>query len=213
MRLAPLVCALTLALAPQLTSTAPAACAAPGLRLNEIMAGPASDWDGSGTFSSRDDEWVELVNAGGMTEDLATYILTDGDSIPRFETTGSLAPGGRLIVYGKNSYDWEKANGQSAVGLSLNNSGDTVMLWHIAGADTELVDSYTFKSHEAASDRAIGRSPDATGGWALLDAMNPYTGTLTPGSTGCAPTPGNPNVCNVTPTKHVTWGEVKAIYR
>ena len=212
MRLAPLFLALILVAAPQLTSTAPAACAA-GLRLNEIMAGPASDWDGSGAFSSRDDEWVELINAGGMVEDLSTYVITDGDSLPRFVGLGTLAPGAHLVVFGKNAFDWEKATSRSSVGLSLNNTGDSVMLWQVAGAETLLVDSYTYKSHEAAADRAIGRSPDATGGWVLLDAMDPYTGTLTPSGTGCAPSPNQPNVCNVTPTKHTTWGEVKAMYR
>jgi len=54
--------------------------AAPDVRISEFMAGPARDWDGSGTFSSRDDEWVEIVNGGAVTADLTPYFLTDGDS-------------------------------------------------------------------------------------------------------------------------------------
>ena len=62
------------------------------LHLNEILAGPARDWDGSGAFSSRDDEWVEVVNTGGVALDGSSFYLTDGDSIPRFGFTGITSP-------------------------------------------------------------------------------------------------------------------------
>src|SRR5256885_1351848 len=58
--------------------------ALPALRINEFLAGPARDWDGSGTFSSRDDEWVEVMNPGATVTALDGYFLTDGDSIPRY---------------------------------------------------------------------------------------------------------------------------------
>ena len=82
MRLAPAVTCLALALSLHLPA-ATSACADTPLRLNEIMAGPARDWDGSGTFSSRDDEWVEVVNTGAAAIGLADFVITDGDSIPR----------------------------------------------------------------------------------------------------------------------------------
>jgi hypothetical protein len=189
------------------------ATVAPALAINELMPGPARDWDGSGTFSSRDDEWIEVVNTGGSPLDLTPFFVTDGDTIPRYALSGTLAPGARLVVFGKQSYDWERANGYPAFGLSLGNSGDAVMLWHANGADTTLIDRYAYKSHEAAADRAIGRLPDGTGGWALLDALNPYTGTLDPQGTGCAPTPNGPNQCSTTPARTGTWGRVKALYR
>lgn len=185
----------------------------PGLRINEIMAGPARDWDGSGTFSSRDDEWVELRNPGASALDLAGYLVTDGDSIPRMALSGTLTGGGRLVIFGKQSYDWERANGQPAFGLSLGNSGDAVLLWQIAAGETLLVDAYTYRSHEAAADRAIGRLND-DGEWQLFDALDPYTGTLLPHGNGCSPSPGAPNGCGVTKTeKSATWGRLKALYR
>jgi hypothetical protein len=196
------------------------ACAAPAparadspLLLNEILAGPARDWDGSGAYSSRDDEWIELVNVGATPLDLAGYLITDGDSIPRYAPSGTLEPGGHLLVTGKMSYDWEKTSGYPAFGLSLGNSGDSAMLWHVVGPDTVLVDSYTYKSHEAAADRSVGRSPDGTGGWILFDALDPYTGSLTPPGTGCDPSPGAVNACSQTPARPVTWGRVKTLYR
>jgi hypothetical protein len=188
------------------------ATSVPGVRLNEILAGPARDWDGSGAFSSRDDEWIEIVNAGSAAVDLAGFLVTDGDSIPRYALSGTLAPGEVRLVTGKTSYDWERANAQPAFGLSLGNTGDSVILWQVTGADTVVVDSYTYKSHEAAADRAVGRHPE-TGQWQLFDALNPYAGTIAPPGNACAPTPAAINACAAAPGRSVTWGSVKAAYR
>lgn len=182
------------------------------LHLTEIMAGPARDWDGSGTFSSRDDEWVEVRNAGGATLDLTGYLITDGDSIPRMGLSGTLAPGARLVVFGKTSFDWEHANAQPAFGLSLANSGDAAILWKVAAGETLLVDAYTYRSHEAAADRAVARLND-DGDWQLFDALNPYTGTTPPQGNHCDPTPGNPNACGATPVQSPSWARIKSLYR
>ena len=195
-----------------LPTSATPACAQSPLRLNEILAGPASDWDGSGTFSSRDDEWIELWNSNAAALDLGGYLVTDGDSVPRFALSGTLGPSGHLLITGRQSFDWEHLNGFPAFGLSLGNSGDSVLLWKVTGTDTSLVESYTYRSHEAAADRAIGRFPDG-GEWVLFDGLNPYTGTLPPAGNGCAPTPGASNECQLTPARPMTWGEVKTRYR
>jgi hypothetical protein len=194
-----------------LSSVSPVA-AAPDVRLSEILAAPAQDWDGNGTFSSRDDEWVEIVNGGAGPADLSGYFLTDGDSIPRFGFTGTLAPGAVLLVTGFMSVEWERATGHPVFGLSLANTGDQVLLWHVSGNDTTLVDGYAYKSHESAADRASGRTPDGSE-WKLHDQLNPYTGTAVPVGTGCPPTPGAGNSCGVTPTRHETWGRVKSLWR
>ena len=206
-----------LGLALHLNASAAPRCVVPattvtGVVLNEILAGPARDWDGSGAFSSRDDEWVEIVNAGASPVDLSGWLVTDADKLPRYAFSGTLAPGEIRLVTGKMSYDWEKATGQPAYGLSLGNSGDSVILWRVMGADTVQVDGYTFKSHEAAADRSVGRSVD-TGQWQLFDGLDPYTGTLMPAGNTCSPTPGEPNVCSVSPVHPSTWGALKAAYR
>ncbi|MFN8589544.1 MAG: lamin tail domain-containing protein [Candidatus Eisenbacteria bacterium] len=188
--------------------TALAGVATGAVRLNEILAGPARDWDGSGVFSSRDDEWVEIANTGPVAVDLAGFFLTDADSVRRYAFTGSLAPGEIRIVTGKMSYDWEHLTGFSAVGLSLGNSGDRVVLWRSTGTDSLIVDAYTFRSHEAAADRSIGRDV-ATGEWQLFDSLNPYTGTLTTQGNHCPPSPGAANVCGGTPVTPTTWGRLK----
>jgi hypothetical protein len=188
------------------------AAAAPDVRLSELMAGPARDWDGNGAFSSRDDEWLEIVNGGATTADLTPYFVTDGDSIPRFRFTGTLAPGAVLLVTGAASVAWEQATGHPVFGLSLANSGDKVLLWKVTGSDTTLVDSYAYKAHEAAADRAVGRTPDGNE-WKLEDGLNPYTGTTSPIGTGCAPTPGALNDRGVVAVSRETWGRLKSLYR
>ena len=188
------------------------AVAASDVRISEFMAGPARDWEGNGTFSSRYDEWIEIVNGGSAVADLTPYFITDGDSVPRFGLTGTLAPGAVVLVTGGQSVTWERATGHPVFGLSLGNTGDKVLLWKVTGSDTTLVDGYTYKTQEAASDRAMGRTADGTD-WKLEDALNPYTGTTPPLGTGCPPTPGAPNDCGVTPVAHETWGRLKALYR
>jgi len=212
MRMAHLASLLTLALTLHLPAGATPACADGMLQINEILAAPARDWDGSGAFSSRDDEWVEVVNAGDAPLSLDGFLITDADSIPRYALSGTLAAGAVLLVSGKMSYDWEKLVGQPAFGLSLGNTGDAVILWKVTGADTVVVDAYTYRSHESAADRSVGRAIDIHE-WQLFDALNPYTGTLLPAGNHCAPTPATVNTCGSTPALPTTWGALKERYR
>lgn len=213
MRLAPLCLCLLVALPAHIPASATPACAQGALRINEFMAGPARDWDGNGAFSSRDDEWVEVVNTGATSLNLAGYIITDGDSIARYGLAGPLAPGARQVIFGGQAHAWEQATGHPAFGLSLANTGDSVLLWQVVGAETLLVDAYAYRSHEAAADRAVGRVPEGSGSWVIFDALNPYTGATPPHGNGCAPTPGNENVCDSTPVRSMPWGRLKAAYR
>src|SRR5436309_1038031 len=151
------------------------------------------------------------VQSRGLVLRLASAIR------PRRESpcalSGLLAPGGRRVVYGRESYDWERGNGYPAFGLSLSNAGDRVMLWQVSGSDTLLMDSYAYGSHEAAADRAIGRFPDGSGPWVLFDGLDPYTGSTPPAGNSCDPTPGSPNTCESTPASALTWGRLKTLYR
>jgi hypothetical protein len=182
--------------------------------LNEILADPASDWNGDGEVNSRTDEWIEIVNTGSSTVDLSAYRIGDlsGGMDYRFAFSGTLGAGGILVVYGSEVVQWQSDNGVSTYGLSLNNSGDTVSLYRISGTDTAVVDDYAYGAHEVQDDRAVGRRPDGSGAWVLFDGLNPYSGTLPPESTGCLPSPGAPTACT-TPTVETTWGEVKSLYK
>jgi hypothetical protein len=180
--------------------------------LNEILAGPGRDWNGDGVVSSRDDEWVEVVNTGGGAVDLSGYLLSDADSTFRYVFSGVLGAGERRVVFGLQAVEWQRSSGRAIGGLSLNNAGDTVRLFLAMGADTILVDAYGYKSHEAVTDRASGRRPDG-GVWALFDGLNVYTGSLEPPSSLCLPSPGAVNQCAPTEARPSTWGRIKGSYR
>lgn len=182
------------------------------LRLNEILAGPTRDWDGDGAFVARQDEWLEVANAGIAPLDLGSYRLTDADSTIRYAFFGSLAPGAVLLVTGRTAEDWQRSAGRTVTGLSLNNAGDIVRLFRIDSADTVEVDTKAYGSIEGASDRSTGRFGAGGAVWALFDALNPYTGPSQPQGTGCAPTPKFENGCP-TPVERTTWGKIKLRYR
>lgn len=184
------------------------------LAVNEFLADPARDWDGDGALSSRDDEWVEIINLGKTAVDLAGYRLADGEGSPvwRYGFSGFLEAGGVRIVYGSDSRAWEEANGFPVYGLSLNNTGDRIGLYLIAGADTTVIDGYTFAETAARDDRSIGRRNDMPSVWVVFDAHNPCTSACIPAGSGCYPTPGSANTCT-TPTESQSWGSIKSMYR
>jgi hypothetical protein len=194
-----------------LASLAPAGAAQ--IRLNEILADPDSDWNGDGTVHSKLDEWVEIINAGPDPMDLGLFRITDlsaGRDF-RFALGGTLAPGETRVIYGAEVVAWQNANGVSAYGFSLNNSGDTVYLYRVSGSDTTVADSYAYASTQTADDRSVGRQPDGGDAWVIFDGLNPYNGSDYPVATGCPPSPGGPVDCS-TPTEASTWGKVKSRY-
>jgi Lamin Tail Domain len=195
-------------------TTGPAAMtgAVDDLRLSEILAGPARDWDGDGVFDSRRDEWLELENFGVTPVDLSAYRVSDADSTIRFAFSGSLAAGAVALVTGRQAEDWQRSVGRTVSGLSLNNAGDTVILFRIGATDTTAVDVKTYNSIEGASDRSTGRFGAGGGVWTLFDGLNKYTGSGQPRGTGCMPTPGAENGCP-TPASNTTWGKIKVKFR
>ncbi len=184
------------------------------VRLNELLADPASDWDGDGVVDSKLDEWVEIVNTGTAAVDLSSYRISDasaGESF-RFALSGSLAPGEVRVYYGSDVVTWQAANGVGQFGFSLNNGGDTVSLYEVNGADISVTDAQAYVTVEVADDRSFGRMPSGSGGWVIFDGLNPYTGSQPPTATGCNPSPGETVACP-TPTQASTWGRIKALYR
>jgi hypothetical protein len=206
------VCLLLVALLGVASSAAPVAAA---LLLSEILGDPARDWNGSGAADSRDDEWVEVLNTGPDAVDLAAYYLRDAlGSDPHLRLSGQLAAGEVRVFYGSDAVAWQMAQGMTVTGLSLNNAGDTVELHRgVPGeAGSQLVDVYIYGDHEAEDDRSSGRLP--SGAWILFDYYLPYSGSLTPGGTGCVPSPGAVNVCNVNVAdERASWGALKRDYR
>ena len=191
-----------------------ATASAAQVHLNEILADPGTDWNGDGTVDSKLDEWVEVINIGTSPVDLSKFRISDAaaGTAFRFAMTGSLAPGEVKVYFGSDVVAWQAANGVSTLGLSLNNSGDTVFLYEVGGADPDIADSRTFSDKEVLDDRSTGRMPNGTGDWVIFDGLNPYKGAQPPNPTGCSPSPGAATQCP-TATHASTWGNVKALFK
>ena len=188
-------------------AAAVSACA--NVVINELMADPASDWspsDGDDTYDSLDDEWIELMNAGGEAVDMTGWKLRDAvsDSSWKFGFSGVLGAGDIIVLYGNEAYIWEDANGYTRNGLSLNNSGDTIEL---VRPDGTVAASVSYGSGEVRDDCSYGRMPDGGSQWVMYDGLNPAS----PPETGLVPTPGESNVGS--PVEEQTWGRIKALYR
>ena len=183
------------------------------IKLNEILADPNSDWNGDGEVNSKLDEWVEIINDGAAAVDLSAFRISDlsAGTDFRFGLSGMLGPGETRVFYGADVVAWQTANGVSAFGLSLNNSGDTVYLYQVTAVDTSVVDSYPYAANQVKDDRSVGRYPDGGGTWAIFDGLNPYNGTDYPVASGCLPSPGAVSNCP-TPVKTSSWGQVKSKY-
>jgi len=140
------------------------------VKVNEFLAAPASDWDGDAVFSSVDDEWIELYNAGTGVVDLYGLYLddTDGGSSPgMIDRRVILWPGDFAVFYGSDFGS-----------LGLNNAGDDCRLLDTDGI--AVIDEYAYAS--PGSDVSWGR---------IADGVDIDTGAdwMTYGS----PTPGAPN--------------------
>jgi hypothetical protein len=184
-------------------------CAEGQILISELMPDPARDWDGDGAYNYRDDEWIEIVNAGDQSVDLNGYIIRDGgdNGTWRYGFSGIINPGQTFIVYGSDSRAWEESNGFPVYGLSLNNSGDEIFLCTVADGETLTVDTVSF-GRSASDDRSVGRSSDDISIWVMFDAWNPCPESCDPAGNGCLPTPGRYNTC-VTATGPRSWGDIK----
>lgn len=185
------------------------------LLLSEILGDPARDWNGSGAVDARDDEWLEVLNTGPDPVDLADYYFRDAlGADPHLRLSGQLAAGAVRVFYGSDAAAWQTAQGLTVTGLSLNNAGDTVELHRGVPGEpgSQLVDVYIYGDHEAEDDRSSARLSD--GSWIVYDYYLPYTGSLTPGGSGCAPSPGAVNECSGNVAgERASWGALKVDYR
>lgn len=193
-----------------------AASAAGGLQITEILADPASDWDGNGEISTRGDEWIEIANSGPGDFDLADFYIRDAlGADPQMQFSGLLAAGEVAVFYGSDAELWQAENGVSISGLSLNNAGDQLELFfgHPTDPQSSLMDIVIYPGHAVVDDRSYARFlPDDV--WVIFDGLNPYTGTLEPGGSGCDPSPGVANACaGLVEAGDTTWADVKQTYR
>ncbi len=152
--------------------------------INEILADPpeglAGDANRDGVRDSADDEFVELVNALNSSINIAGWTLrtrslsgTTETLRHTFDAGTTLAAGKAIVVFGGGTINAaDPAFGGSQVvttstsGLSLTNSGLTILLRDASG---NLVAQFTYGGSTGLSgdkDQSLTRSPDITGDFA-----------------------------------------------
>ena len=190
----------------------------PGIIINEVLADPATDWNGDGVVDAKNDEWIEVRNIDTVPIDLSDYWLRDSSGpTPDLRLSGVADPGECVVFFGSDAAAWQAANHLVAAGFALNNTGDLVeLLRTIPGTDPvqyELMFAVSVQDHAAEDDRSSGFDT-AHIEWLLFDALNPYPGAVEPVGSGCAPSPGAGNLCGgQVATDAASFGEVKATYR
>lgn len=80
----------------------------------------------AGSSDSANDEWIELYNRSNQTVDLAGWVIED-DGVPNYELTGNIAAHGYFLIE-KNDNAVSTVNADKLVGISLANSGDSLVL-------------------------------------------------------------------------------------
>lgn len=120
------------------------------VRINEVLANP--------TGPDRNGEFVELVNTGQATVDLAGWSLGDGSRSDRHVFGGEqLGPGAALVVHsGPDASDPGRIVASSGA-LGLANNADEVVL---RDADEVVIDEVRYQA--AASGVSFNRSPDGS---------------------------------------------------
>lgn len=176
-----------------------------GVRLNEILADPASDPSGDanrdGIRDSSQDEFVEISNCSTQDIDISGWKLKDASSIRHVFAEGTIIrPGEFITVFGGGTptgFDGQVFVASTG-SLSLNNSGDTVAL---LDQDGNVVDTHTYGS-EGNKDQSMIRLPDCIGEWTLP-------------SLGGIQEPFTPNESNYgsSSTDQTSWGEIKALFK
>lgn len=158
---------------------------APPLVINEVLADPptgaAGDANGDGTRDSGDDEFVEIFNTTSSSIDLGGYELKDDTGVRHTFPDGTTLPANTAaVVFGGGTPTGIPGVVQTAGGLGLNNSGDTVTLLDDTGSSVASI-SY---GSEGGDDQSLVRDPDFTG------PLVKHTGAT--GADGAAFSPGTP---------------------
>ena len=105
--------------------------------INEIHASPRQDYNGDTLISSRDDEYIELLNVSDTAIDLSGHTISDLAGIRHEFPSGSILPAGHVLtVFGGGTVTGIPGRVQIASSgqLGLNNSGDEIAVHTLEGA-------------------------------------------------------------------------------
>ena len=154
------------------------------LVIHQVLAdpppGPAGDANRDGQRRARDDEFIEIVNAGSATLCLAGWTLEDASERGGhlFPLGRALAPGQAVVVFGggvpTGRFGAEVQRATSSHGLALDGGGDVLTLRDAQGSIVTRLSWGDCGGQPCASDHHLGslrlngslvRWPAADGAW------------------------------------------------
>jgi hypothetical protein len=183
----------------------------PAVVINEVHADPAADLagdaNGDGVRDTYQDEFIELVNRGGITADLTGWLLEVGGSDPFVFPEGTrLGPGGYLAVFGGGIPT--RLPGQALVsdgrlGAGLPNTAGRILLIDPAGPDTLQDVSY----QDWDVDAALVREPEGWGNFVRHDILHgPRFSPAAPSAESGGPFSDRPALYRVRVVNHTSAG-------
>lgn len=152
----------------------------PPIVLNEFLADPGgNDINGDGAVSSDDDEFIEFVNTGNSDLDVSDWKIEDEIGTRyTFPDNTILKPNQGIVIFGGGvpTGDFGGSIVKTTSSLSLNNSGDSIILKNDSGLE---ILTHTYSSSSAGASET--RSPDLTG--SFTDHSSAFNGTsFSPGT-------------------------------
>lgn len=147
--------------------------------INEFLADPNGDANGDGALNTTQDEFVELLNAGGIDLSLASWTLSDLIQVRHTFSAGSVIPAGSFfVVFGGGSPSGFTSYATASTGtLSLNNTGDTLFLRDAGGL---LINQVSYGS-EGNQNTSLTRNPDGEPIFVKHTTVNSFS--YSPGTT------------------------------
>lgn len=147
------------------------------LRINEICYDPSNnaldgDANGDGTYDQTQDEFIEFVNVGNSPLDISKYkiydhvLATGVKTLRHTVANGIILPaGGAMVVFGGGTATGTFGGAYVAVdvgsaGLSLNNTGESVILTDSSGNVVDTLDTDALSDNP---NESYTRNPDITG--------------------------------------------------
>ena len=141
--------------------------------INEVLADPPAvggDANGDGVINSLQDEFVELANTGAQPVSLMNWTLADAVQVRHTFTSAIALPAYSLfVIFGGGTPSAALPAIRASTGtLSLNNTGDTVIL---RDGEGNLIDLITYGG-EGGHDASLTRNPDGLGSFVRHDELN-----------------------------------------
>lgn len=159
------------------------------LIINEYLADPATGAAGNANgdllTDPEEDEFVELVNTGSVPLNIGGFTISDATSVRfTFLAGTTIPPGEATVVFGGGTPTGDFGNASAnmlvfktttAVGLSLTNGGDSIIVKDSIGNE---VIRHDYPPPVSDVNEAITRSPDITGSFVRHSTAAGSGGTL-----------------------------------